>query len=111
MPDSIALRAARAAGEVCHRLGLDEDVEAAVALAVVIAAQPQPIERLTEAQTRIVRVLEAAHGRCVTLGQLIEASGAADSSAIVHLTRIRQRRPDIGARIETVWGKGYRWRP
>jgi DNA-binding response OmpR family regulator len=59
----------------------------------------------------VVRVLAAAAGRTMDKGEIMAAlhSDGEPKTVDVHLSRVRAARPDLGARIETVWGQGYRW--
>ncbi len=111
MPESIALRAARAAEEACQRLGMGPRIERVVALAVAIVEEPEPIEGLTRTEAHIAQILQAAAGRTVAIGHLTDAICVEDGTIKTHVCRLRKRRPDLAERIETVWGVGYRWRP
>lgn len=111
MKPSVAL-IAQAAEQVCARLGLDAEAERAVALAVEIAtgAPVAPIRGLTPGESQVLRVLALAGDRGIPSATLTEAVRFAGYASLqTAVSRIRRRRPDLGARIETVYGIGYRW--
>ena len=104
---------ARACEEVCARLGLSAEAEAVIALAVETVA-PAPREKgLTRKENLLVQALRDSRGRLLSHEYLANAMGshADDCSHIVRtrLSHIRKKRPDLRARIERVWGEGYRW--
>jgi DNA-binding response OmpR family regulator len=105
---------ARACEEVCARLNLGDDAELVIALAVEAVVRPPCEPGLTRRQNKLVHTLRAAQGRvvsrehlCAVMGAQVENPRNLISTMLVH---IRAKRPDIGARIETVWGVGCRWR-
>lgn len=72
---------------------------------------PDREDGLTATETRVLRALQDAAGRTLDAHALGAVAVASEGALKVHLCRIRQRRPDLGARIETWHGRGYRWAP
>ncbi len=73
----------------------------------------QPIERLNKKQAQLVHALEFADGKFVLIDAIIALIYwdrlAPNPSAIrILIHHIRARRPDIGDRIESKTGYGYR---
>lgn len=69
---------------------------------------------LTPAQRRILRALARARGQTVTREALASAGGARSVRAVdLQISRMRRRLGDApdAARIESVYGRGYRLRP
>ena len=81
-----------------------------------LTGSDQPVQGLTVMMSRIVFMLRNAHGRHLTRENIIEILHHATPGDFpvanvipVHLTRIRQRRPDIGVCIENQHGGMWRW--
>lgn len=73
------------------------------------------IDGLTRQQSRLVRALQSAPGQVFSsllLSDLI-ANNPLDPPepkvVDVVVCRVRKLRPDLGQRIQTAWGQGYRW--
>lgn len=75
------------------------------------AARDMPVERgLSPAETRVLRAIQAAGGGALGAWALTERAALVSAAAIrVHVCNIRRKRADLGARIATVHGAGYRW--
>lgn len=91
------------------------DEERALEIARDILAAPEPIEGLSPAMCKIIHVLRAVDGRVVQAGDLAEIAApdpldpGMKNVATTLISHIRKRRPDLGDKIHTVWGHGYRW--
>lgn len=90
--------------------------EWAIDLAIAIACEPEPIEGLSRAESTLVHVVKAAKGKVVLRDHLAQA-GCRDEAnpplakvIDVRLWKISEKRPDIYALLERVWGRGIRWR-
>lgn len=77
--------------------------------------RPQPIEGLTDQESKLVRALQAAPNRSLAPLFLADAvacnpSDPPETHVIsVLVCKIKKKRPDLADRIETTWGQGYRW--
>lgn len=100
-----------------ERLGrLDPDTrDHLAALALAAMGDREPFERLTPSQSRVVWSVFAHAPRHLTWGFLCEATSAdtldpkSKGQIKSEISQIRRLRPDIGMRIETLWGIGCRW--
>lgn len=107
-------RIAEATETVARALGLDDDAEAAVALAICIVVGPSAtrLAGLTHAESCLAHLLAAAAGRTIDHGTATDVTSPRSAATPVLVTRVahlRRKRPDIGACVRTVWGVGYRW--
>lgn len=94
------LRRHRGAGEVLRAGSLQIDLGAARA---TVDGQEIP---LTPTEMRILQMLVRAHGRVLPRDDLHEG---ADRAVDGHIKNLRKKLGDTGARIETVFGLGYRF--
>ncbi len=84
----------------------------------ILGKESSTISGLTPTQTRIVRALQKARGRDVSIEALCDAlywdkqDVTGGPGAIhAHVCYIRKRRPDISQRLQPVRGFGYRLKP
>ncbi len=84
----------------------------------ILGKENNTISGLTPTQTRIVRALQKARGRDVSIEALCDAlywdkqEVTGGPGAIhAHVCYIRKRRPDISQRLHAVRGFGYRLKP
>lgn len=71
---------------------------------------------LPRKQLELLETLQSNPGRCFSKKDLLAriwgyAEGVRTRTVDVHVSRLRKRLRGDGARIETVYRKGYRWRP
>lgn len=96
---------------------LDPDTrDAVLSLAVELVTAPQPIDGLTQQQTRFVRLLQSRPNFWLSglvIAEAIQSRNLTDpvypGIANVVYWNIRQRRPDLAERIQRRGRLGYRW--
>ena len=94
---------------------IDENAYLRDIIANLTGSSEEPIDGLTRMQSRLVRTLQAAHGRILSRDLIIDGihwdkiDQPYPQIVRVMIHKIKHRRPDIGAHILNVWGYGYYW--
>lgn len=96
--------------QACAAVGLDDQAEAAISLALeILTAQVKRDKRLTPQENALVNVLSKSGERIVSVEHLAQALDIPNTHHVkVLISRVRCKSVDIGRRIETVRGYGYR---